>query len=155
MRAWISMRVSRPAHCHRAEVMAAGGVEVMIAEGDDTPLTPASPCHPWHNKGSQKEDIADGIITTPLIIHHSTDASNQSPNGGPAETQITNGSMATANDLLEKRSAGGGGRDPGGCPAKSAERPPLLTAMLPALLSPNPFFHSPYLLSPPHPLPSP
>ncbi|HZE85773.1 MAG TPA: hypothetical protein VE035_15755, partial [Puia sp.] len=95
--------LSLPAHATALEVLAANGVETMIAVGDEYTPTPAvSHAILGYNKG-RSSGHADGIIITPS---HNPPFDGgfkyNPPNGGPAETQITNWIEATANDLLEK-----------------------------------------------------
>jgi phosphoglucomutase len=95
--------LSLPAHATALEVLAANGVETMISEGDEYTPTPAvSHAILGYNKG-RSSGLADGIIITPSHNPpYDGGFKYNPPNGGPAETQITNWIEATANDLLEK-----------------------------------------------------
>jgi len=95
--------LSLPAHATALEVLAANGVETMISEGDEYTPTPAvSHAILGYNKGRTSGN-ADGIIITPSHNPpYDGGFKYNPPNGGPADTQITNWIEATANDLLEK-----------------------------------------------------
>ena len=93
--------LSMPAHTTVLEVLAANGVEVMIAEGDGYTPTPAIS---WailtHNRGRQT-GFADGIVITPS--HNPPDDGGfkyNPPHGGPAEQAITSWIEAKANEFL-------------------------------------------------------
>ena len=94
--------LSVPAFASSLEVLAANGVEVMIAEGDEYTPTPAiSHAILTHNRG-RKTGLADGIVITPS--HNPPDDGGfkyNPPNGGPAETDVTDWIQATANQFLE------------------------------------------------------
>lgn len=94
--------LSTPAHATALEVLAANGVEVMIAEGDEYTPTPAiSHAILTYNKG-RKKGLADGIVITPS--HNPPDDGGfkyNPPHGGPAEAPITNWIESKANELLE------------------------------------------------------
>jgi phosphoglucomutase len=96
--------LSTPAHATALEVLAANGVETMIAVGDEYTPTPAvSHAILVYNQGRTK-GLADGIIITPS--HNPPDDGGfkyNPPNGGPAETDITKWIESTANGFLEKR----------------------------------------------------
>ena len=95
--------LSTPAHSTALEVLAANGIETMIAAGDDYTPTPAvSLAILKYNEGRTK-GLADGIIITPS--HNPPDDGGfkyNPPNGGPADTDITKAIEAAANSLLEK-----------------------------------------------------
>jgi phosphoglucomutase len=95
--------LSVPAFATSLEVLAANGVDVMIAEGDEYTPTPAiSHAILTYNRG-RKAGLADGIVITPS--HNPPDDGGfkyNPPNGGPAETDVTNWIQATANQFLEK-----------------------------------------------------
>jgi phosphoglucomutase len=95
--------LSTPAHSTALEVLAANGVETMIALNDDYAPTPAvSHAILKYNEGRTK-GLADGIIITPS--HNPPDDGGfkyNPPNGGPADTDITKWVEATANSLLEE-----------------------------------------------------
>lgn len=94
--------LSIPAFASSLEVLAANDVEVMIAEGDEyTPTPVISHAILTYNRG-RKTGLADGIVITPS--HNPPDDGGfkyNPPNGGPAETDVTNWIQATANQLLE------------------------------------------------------
>jgi len=89
--------LSVPACATALEVLAANGVEVMIAEGDEyTPTPVISRAILTHNCG-RKKGVADGIVITP---------SHNPPNGGPADTVVTGWIEKKANALLEAKLKG-------------------------------------------------
>ena len=94
--------LSVSAHAGALEVLAANGVEVMIAEGDEYTPTPAvSLAILTYNRG-RKNLLADGIIITPS--HNPPDDGGikyNPPHGGPAGSSITAWIEAEANKLLE------------------------------------------------------
>lgn len=94
--------LSVPAHSTALEVLAANGVEVMIAEGDDyTPTPVISHAILTYNKG-RTTGLADGIVITPS---HNPPRDGgfkyNPPNGGPADSVATGWIGAKANDFLE------------------------------------------------------
>jgi phosphoglucomutase len=94
--------LSMPAFASSLEVLAANGVEVMIAEGDEyTPTPVISHAILTYNR-ERKTGLADGIVITPS--HNPPDDGGfkyNPPNGGPAETDVTDWIQATANQFLE------------------------------------------------------
>ena len=94
--------LSAPAFASAMEVLAANGVEVMIAEGDEyTPTPVISHAILQYNKG-RKKGFADGIVITPS--HNPPDDGGfkyNPPNGGPAGTSITNWIESKANEILK------------------------------------------------------
>lgn len=94
--------LSMPAFASSLEVLAANGVEVVIAEGDEyTPTPVISHAILTYNRG-RKSGLADGIVITPS--HNPPDDGGfkyNPPNGGPAETDVTDWIQATANRFLE------------------------------------------------------
>jgi phosphoglucomutase len=94
--------LSMPAFASSLEVLAANGVEVMIAEGDEyTPTPVISHAILTYNRG-RKTGLADAIVITPS--HNPPDDGGfkyNPPNGGPAETDVTNWIQSTANQFLE------------------------------------------------------
>ena len=94
--------LSMPAFASSLEVLAANDVEVMIAEGDEyTPTPVISHAILTYNRG-RKTGLADGIVITPS--HNPPDDGGfkyNPPNGGPAETDVTDWIQATANQFLE------------------------------------------------------
>lgn len=94
--------LSQPAFDNALEVLAANGVETMIAAGGEFTPTPAvSHAILVHNRG-RKRGIADGIVITPS--HNPPDNGGlkyNPPNGGPADTTITDWVQRRANALIE------------------------------------------------------
>lgn len=112
--------LSLPARASALEVLAAHGVEVMLAKDDAyTPTPVVSHAIICHNRGratggavgvsgaSASRGLADGIVITPS---HNPPADGgfkyNPPNGGPADTEITSWIGARANELLEANLAG-------------------------------------------------
>jgi phosphoglucomutase len=95
--------LSVPALASALEVLAANGVEVMIAEGDEYTPTPAiSLAILTYNRG-RKTGLADGIVITPSHNPpHDGGFKYNPPNGGPAEGIVTGWIEAKANEFLEK-----------------------------------------------------
>ncbi len=94
--------LSVPAFTTALEVLAANGVEVMIAGKEEyTPTPVISHAILTYNKG-RTVGLADGIIITPS---HNPPADGgfkyNPPNGGPAESSITKWIEAKANESLE------------------------------------------------------
>jgi len=94
--------LSEPALASALEVLAANGVEVMLAEGDEYTPTPAiSHAILTYNRG-RKTGLADGIVITPS--HNPPNDGGfkyNPPNGGPAESVVTNWIEAKANEFLQ------------------------------------------------------
>jgi phosphoglucomutase len=94
--------LSVPALASALEVLAANGVEVMIAVGDEYTPTPAiSHAILIYNRG-RKTGLADGIVITPS--HNPPEDGGfkyNPPNGGPAEDTITKWIEAKANEFLD------------------------------------------------------
>ena len=86
------------------EVLAANGVDVLIAPDDEYTPTPAlSHAILVHNRGRER-GLADGIVVTPS--HNPPDNGGfkyNPPNGGPADTDVTGWIEATANALARRR----------------------------------------------------
>ncbi len=82
--------LSVPALASSLEVLAANGVEVMIAEEDEYTPTPAvSHAILTYNRG-RKSGLADGIVITPSHNPpHDGGFKYNPPNGGPADTGVT------------------------------------------------------------------
>ena len=95
--------LSQPACASALEVLAANGVDVLLAAADDYTPTPAiSHAILTHNRG-RTSGLADGIVVTPS--HNPPDDGGfkyNPPNGGPAGQDITGWIEATANVLLEQ-----------------------------------------------------
>jgi len=94
--------LSAPAHASALEVLAANGVEVMIAEGGEYTPTPAvSHAILTYNRG-RKTGLADGIVITPSHNPpHDGGFKYNPPNGGPAESAVTEWIQGKANEFLE------------------------------------------------------
>jgi len=99
--------LSVPACATALEVLAANGVEVMLAEGDEyTPTPVISHAILTYNR-QRKSGFADGIVITPSHNPpHDGGFKYNPPSGGPADTSITDWIEATANGLLEARLQG-------------------------------------------------
>jgi phosphoglucomutase len=93
--------LSVPALASALEVLAANGVEVMLAEGDEYTPTPAiSLAILTYNRG-RKSGLADGIVITPSHNPpHDGGFKYNPPNGGPADEIITGWIGARANRFL-------------------------------------------------------
>ena len=94
--------LSVPALASALEVLAANGVEVMIAQGDEYTPTPAvSHAILTYNRG-RKTGLADGIVITPSHNPpHDGGFKYNPPNGGPAESAVTVWIEGKANEFLE------------------------------------------------------
>ena len=96
--------LSEPAAITTLEVLAANGVETMIAENDEYTPTPAvSHAILTYNRG-KKEGLADGIVITPS--HNPPEDGGfkyNATHGGPAGTDITQWVEKRANEILEKK----------------------------------------------------
>lgn len=99
--------LSEPALRSALEVLLANHVTVMLSEGDVyTPTPVVSHAILTHNRG-RKSHFADGIVITPS--HNPPDQGGfkyDPPNGGPAETCITNWIQDQANEFLQKKLVG-------------------------------------------------
>ena len=93
--------LSEPAIASALEVLAANGVDVMLAQNDEYTPTPAvSHAILCYNRGRQS-GLADGIVITPS--HNPPDAGGfkyNPTNGGPADTDVTGWIQTRANELL-------------------------------------------------------
>ena len=93
--------LSVPARATALEVLAANGVDVMIAEKDEfTPTPVVSHAILAYNRG-RKAGLADGIVITPS--HNPPECGGfkyDPPNGGPAETGVTDWIEGKANEIL-------------------------------------------------------
>jgi phosphoglucomutase len=99
--------LSVPAGASALEVLAANGVEVALAEGDEyTPTPVISHAILTYNRGRTR-GLADGIVITPS---HNPPRDGgfkyNPPNGGPADTAVTSWIEAKANALLESNLEG-------------------------------------------------
>ena len=94
--------LSVPACASALEVLAANGVDVMLAEGDEFTPTPAiSHAILTYNRG-RTAGFADGIVITPS---HNPPGDGglkyNPPNGGPADANVTGWVEAKANEFLK------------------------------------------------------
>ena len=94
--------LSVPALASTLEVLAANGVNVMIAHGDEyTPTPVVSHAIVSYNRG-RKTGLADGIVITPSHNPpYDGGFKYNPPNGGPAESAVTAWIEAKANEFLE------------------------------------------------------
>ena len=94
--------LSVPAGASALEVLAANGVEVMLAEHDEyTPTPVLSHAILTYNRG-RTTGLADGIVITPS--HNPPESGGfkyNPPNGGPADTDVTGWIQTRANELLQ------------------------------------------------------
>ncbi len=94
--------LSVPACATALEVLAANGVQVMLAASDEyTPTPVLSHAILSYNRGRSK-GLADGIVITPS--HNPPDNGGfkyNPPNGGPADSDVTKGIENRANAILE------------------------------------------------------
>lgn len=93
--------LSTPAAATALQVLAANGVEVMLAKDDEYTPTPAvSHAIICYNRGRSR-GLADGIVITPS--HNPPQSGGfkyNPPNGGPADSDVTKWIEAKANQLL-------------------------------------------------------
>jgi phosphoglucomutase len=93
--------LSEPAFASALEVLAANGVEVMMASGGEYTPTPAVSHAILAYNRERKGGLADGIVITPS---HNPPGDGgfkyNPPNGGPADTDVTGWIEKRANDLL-------------------------------------------------------
>jgi phosphoglucomutase len=94
--------LSVPAFESALEVFAANDVDVLVSQaGEYTPTPAVSHAILCHNRG-RRTGLADGIVVTPS--HNPPDNGGfkyNTPNGGPADTVVTNWVQERANALLE------------------------------------------------------
>jgi phosphoglucomutase len=99
--------LSGPAYASALEVLAANGVDVMLAEHDEYTPTPAvSHAILTYNHG-RTSGLADGIVVTPS--HNPPEDGGfkyNPPNGGPADAVVTDQIGVEANALLQRRLQG-------------------------------------------------
>jgi phosphoglucomutase len=94
--------LSMPAFASALEVLAANGVEVMIAQGDEYTPTPVVSHAILTYNGGRKIGLADGIVITPSHNPpHDGGFKYNPPNGGPAESAVTSWIEAKANEFIE------------------------------------------------------
>lgn len=95
--------LSVPAFASALEVLAANGVEVMLADKDEyTPTPVISHAILSYNRG-RDTGMADGIVITPS--HNPPESGGfkyNPPNGGPADTDVTRWIETRANAFLER-----------------------------------------------------
>ncbi len=94
--------LSVPAFASAIEVLAANGVEVMLAENDEYTPTPAVSHAILVYNRNRTSAPADGIVITPS--HNPPDDGGfkyNPPNGGPAEAGVTHWIETRANDYLK------------------------------------------------------
>ncbi|NRO98686.1 alpha-D-glucose phosphate-specific phosphoglucomutase [Paraburkholderia sp. NMBU_R16] len=96
--------LSEPACASALEVLAANGVDVMIAQiGEYTPAPAVSHAILAYNRG-RAAGLADGIVMTPS--HNPPESGGlkyNPPNGGPADETVTRWVEAAANAMLEAK----------------------------------------------------
>jgi len=99
--------LSVPALTTMLEVLAANGVEVMLAHGDEYTPTPAvSHAIVTYNR-ERETGLADGVVITPSHNPpHDGGLKYNPPHGGPADSATTQWIEVTANRLLETALAG-------------------------------------------------
>ena len=99
--------LSAPAFASALEVLAANGVELMIATGDEYTPTPAiSHAILNYNRG-RSAGLADGIVITPSHNPPDSGGFKYNPtNGGPADTDVTKWIENRANELLKPGTGG-------------------------------------------------
>src|SRR5271168_5221722 len=99
--------LSEPATASALEVLAANGVRVLVdSRGGYTPTPAVSRAILAHNAAGHGPQ-ADGIVVTPS--HNPPPDGGfkyNPPNGGPAETTVTDWIQNTANDFLKHKLAG-------------------------------------------------
>src|SRR5579859_6358721 len=95
--------LSEPALASALEVLAANGVDVMLAVNDEYTPTPAiSHAILTYNRG-RKSGLADGIVITPSHNPPDSGGFKYNPtNGGPADTSVTGWIEARANELIQQ-----------------------------------------------------
>jgi phosphoglucomutase len=93
--------LSQPALASAVEVLAANGVDVMLAKDDDYTPTPAiSHAILTYNRG-RKTGLADGIVVTPSHNPPESGGFKYNPtHGGPASSEATSWIQSKANEFL-------------------------------------------------------
>ena len=95
--------LSVPALASALEVLAANGVDVMLAEKDEYTPTPAISHAILTYNRNRKSGLADGIVITPSHNPPESGGFKYNPtNGGPADTNVTGWIEARANELMEQ-----------------------------------------------------
>lgn len=99
--------LSVPARASAVEVLAANGVDFVLSDKDEyTPTPVISHAILVYNKG-KKNNLSDGIVVTPS--HNPPPEGGfkyNPPNGGPADTQVTDWIQKRANDYLVNKLSG-------------------------------------------------
>jgi phosphoglucomutase len=99
--------LSEPAYASALEVLAANGVDVMLAmNGEYTPTPAVSHAILTYNHG-RAEGLADGIVITPS--HNPPESGGfkyNPPHGGPAGVDATSWIESTSNEFLQNNLAG-------------------------------------------------
>ena len=99
--------LSVPAGATALEVLAANGVEVMIANGSEYTPTPVISHAILTRNSGRISALSDGIVITPSHNPpHDGGFKYNPPTGGPADQAITSWIEAKANELLEARLSG-------------------------------------------------
>ncbi len=99
--------LSAPACASALEVLAANGIDVMLAEGDEFTPTPAVSLAVLTFNRGRTSALADGIVITPS--HNPPDSGGfkyNGCNGGPADSLATAWIEASANDYLRRAMQG-------------------------------------------------
>src|SRR6059036_3821 len=94
--------LSVPACTTAVEVLAANGIDIMLAEHDEYTPTPAVSHAILSYNRQRTTGLADGIVVTPS--HNPPDDGGfkyNPPNGGPADTDVTGWIQDEANRILE------------------------------------------------------
>jgi phosphoglucomutase len=99
--------LSFPAYVTAIEVLAANGVELMLADDDEyTPTPVISHAILTYNR-DRKSGLADGIVITPSHNPPTDGGFKYNPsNGGPADTAVTGWIERKANEILEAKLEG-------------------------------------------------
>jgi phosphoglucomutase len=99
--------LSVPACASALEVLAANGVEVMLAAGDEYTPTPVISHAILNYNRNRPAGMADGIVITPSHNPpHDGGFKYNPPGGGPADAAITGWIEARANELIEAQLKG-------------------------------------------------
>jgi phosphoglucomutase len=99
--------LSEPAYASALEVLAANGVDVMVAKNGEYTPTPAVSHAILSFNRSQPRGLADGIVITPS--HNPPDSGGYKynpPHGGPAGIEVTTWIESKANEFLKNKLAG-------------------------------------------------
>src|SRR5260370_720634 len=99
--------LAEPAFASAIEVLAANGIELMIAEGDEYTPTPAVSHAILNYNSGRISGLADGIVITPS--HNPPEDGGlkyDPPHGGPAESGTTSFIQDKANEFLKSGLSG-------------------------------------------------